>query len=330
MQRLTDLFRAAARPTSAAPPRSCSRCCSSRCSASPPSPSTSARSTPSGPGSRSAADAAAIAVAQDCSRGNCGDMLATAQAMVTANDGEGTAAQPVLSSDPLSVTVTGSTPVEHWFAPVIGHDSTAVSATRDRRLGRPERAAPPSLPLTFSWCAFEPADRRRPAVGHRRPHDLLTKTSSTTGCTGPSSNVVPGGFGFLKTDPGKLRGHQPGSAGSWTSDTGNSAARRPARPADFAQLGRPDRPAADLRRVRRHRQQRLVPRLRLRRVQADRLLTSAASTSTSPKPCNGNDRCVTGYFTRFVELVRRLDLQPRRPAARGLHPPTDPIRGADS
>ena len=45
-----------------------------------------------------AADAAAIAVAQDCSRGNCGDMLATAQALITANDGEATAAHPELSS----------------------------------------------------------------------------------------------------------------------------------------------------------------------------------------------------------------------------------------
>ena len=76
------------------------------------------------------ADAAAIAVAQDCSRGNCGDMLATAQGLITANDGEGTAAHPVLSSVPLSVTVVGSTPKEHWFAPVLGHDSTSVSATR--------------------------------------------------------------------------------------------------------------------------------------------------------------------------------------------------------
>ena len=69
-----------------------------------------------------AADAAAIAVAQDCSRGNCGDMLATAQALITANDGEGSASRPVLSGDPLSVTVTGSAPQEHWFAPVIGHE----------------------------------------------------------------------------------------------------------------------------------------------------------------------------------------------------------------
>ena len=35
------------------------------------------------------ADAAAIAVAQDCSRGNCGDMLATAQALIDANDTRG-------------------------------------------------------------------------------------------------------------------------------------------------------------------------------------------------------------------------------------------------
>ena len=35
-----------------------------------------------------AADAAAIAVAQDCARGNCGDMLATAQGLVAANDGD--------------------------------------------------------------------------------------------------------------------------------------------------------------------------------------------------------------------------------------------------
>ena len=75
-----------------------------------------------------AADAAAIAVAQDCSRGSCGDMLATAQSLITANDGEGTAAHPVLSNAPLSVTVVGSTPKEHWFAPILGHDSTAVSA----------------------------------------------------------------------------------------------------------------------------------------------------------------------------------------------------------
>ena len=101
-----------------------------------------------------AADAAALAVAQDCARGNCGDMLATARALVTANDGEASAAQPVLSSDPLSVTVEGSTPKEHWFAPVIGHDSTAVSAVATVGWGGPSGGTS-VLPLIFSWCSFQ-------------------------------------------------------------------------------------------------------------------------------------------------------------------------------
>ena len=101
-----------------------------------------------------AADSAALAVAQDCSRGACGDMLATAQALITANDGEGTAAHPVLSSAPLSVTVTGSTPQEHWFAPVLGFDSTAVSASATVGWGGPSEGTA-VLPLAFSWCAFD-------------------------------------------------------------------------------------------------------------------------------------------------------------------------------
>ena len=76
-----------------------------------------------------AADAAAFAVAQDCARGACGDMRGTAQDLVDANMGDATAAPPVLASDPVRVTVTGSTPTEHWFAPVIGHEATQVTAT---------------------------------------------------------------------------------------------------------------------------------------------------------------------------------------------------------
>jgi hypothetical protein len=35
--------------------------------------------------------------------------------------------------------------------------------------------------------------------------------------------------------------------------------------------------------------------------------------STSPQPCSGNDRCVTGYFTRFVELSDAFSLDPDAP-----------------
>ena len=61
-----------------------------------------------------------------------------------------------------------------------------------------------------------------------------------------------------------------------------------------------------------HRQQRLVPRLRLRRLQADRLLLRRP-VQDQPKPCNGNDRCITGYFTRFVELSDAWNYSPDAP-----------------
>jgi Flp pilus assembly protein TadG len=148
-----------------------------------------------------AADAAAIAVAQDCSRGNCGDMLATAQRLITLNDGEGTAARPVLSNDPLSVTVTGSTPKEHWFAPVIGVESTAVSAVATVGWGAPSRGTA-LLPLAFSWCSF----LHQTGGGLPSAATLQTikfsKSDDTSTCFGPSGNEVPGGFGFVVPDPG--------------------------------------------------------------------------------------------------------------------------------
>ena len=34
---------------------------------------------------------------------------------------------------------------------------------------------------------------------------------------------------------------------------------------------------------------------------------------TTPKPCNGNERCVRGYFTRFVELGDAWTYSPTAP-----------------
>ena len=144
-----------------------------------------------------AADAAAIAVAQDCSRGNCGDMLGTAQGLITLNDGEGTAAHPVLSNDPLSVTVTGSTPKQHWFAPVIGFDSTAVSATATVGWGAPSQGTA-VLPLTFSWCSFLKQTNGGIPSTTTLQIIKLTKSAGVLSCAGPSGNVVPGGFGFVE------------------------------------------------------------------------------------------------------------------------------------
>jgi Flp pilus assembly protein TadG len=247
-----------------------------------------------------AADAAALAVAQDCSRGTCGDMLATARAMVAANDGDAAAAQPVLNSAPLSVTVTGRTPVQHWFAPVIGHDATAVSATATVGWGAPSQGTA-VLPLTFSWCSF------KAQTGGGLPSTTtvqtikLSKSAGLPDCTGPSGNVVPGGFGFLVTDSGTCEVTSALDQ-RMTSSTGNTPPQG-CSAADFAGY---------------------VGRTVLLPIFDEfggtgsgawyRVYGYAAFTltgydfggqfNTGKKVCggNGSDRCVLGYFTRFVEL----------------------------
>jgi len=256
-----------------------------------------------------AADAAAIAVAQDCSRGNCGDMLATAQALITANDGEGTAAHPVLSSDPLSVTVVGSTPKEHWFAPVLGHDSTAVSATATVGWGSPSRGTA-VLPLTFSWCEFQQMTGGGVPSGQVVRTIYFTKTSNTTGCTGPSNNIVPGGFAYLDTPSGKCEAASARNERSY-SKTGNSVPSD-CSTADFSEwIG----------------QTVLLPLFeesgdtgnnawyRVYGYAAFRLTGYhlGGQYSTASKPCNGNERCVAGYFTRFVELSDAWNYSPDAP-----------------
>ena len=247
-----------------------------------------------------AADAAAIAVAQDCSRGNCGDMLATAQALITANDGAGTAAYPVLSGDPLSVTVTGSTPQEHWFAPVLGHDSTAVSASATVGWGSPSRGTS-VLPLTFSWCSFKAQTGGGIPSSETVQTVRLTKSDGLADCTGPSGNVVPGGFGFIGTSTGTCEVTSAVDQ-KLISSTGNTPPSGCA-VADFAAF---------------------VGQTVLLPIFDDFGGTGSSAWyqvygyaafhitgydfggqyNTDKKVCGngGDERCVTGYFTRFVEL----------------------------
>jgi Flp pilus assembly protein TadG len=249
---------------------------------------------------QTAADAAALAVAQDCARGTCGDMVATAAAMVTANDGSASAAPPVLSSPPLSVTVKGSTPVRHWFAPVIGYDSTAVSASATVAWGAPG-AGTAVLPLTFSYCSFS---QQVGGLSSTTPSTVLFTKTDDTGCTGPSGNAVPGGFAYLDTVPGRCQATSARNQRS-TSSTGNSVPSA-CTGADFAAwLGKVV----------------LLP-----------LYDAAGGTGsnawyhvfgyaaftltgyhlggndyrTDPRPCSGNDRCVAGHFVRYVDLSDRF------------------------
>lgn len=250
---------------------------------------------------QTAADAAAFAVAQDCARGACGDMQATASSMVAANDPDVTTAPPVLSTNPTSVTVTGDKPTRHWFAPVLGIDSTQVHATATVAWGNPG-AGTAVLPLTFSWCEFQAQTGGGIPTGTTSRTILFTKTSET-GCTGPSGLAVPGGFAYLTTDGGKCQATSARDGDS-PSSPGNSVPS-PCTPTDFsALLG----------------QTVLLPLYdeaggegnngwyHVYAYAAFKLTgySLGGQYKTSPQPCSGNDRCIAGYFTRFVDLSDRF------------------------
>lgn len=243
-----------------------------------------------------AADAAALAVANDCARGACGNMQATAQALVTANSGSAQAAPPILGTNPSSVTVTGRTPTEHWFAPVLGHERTAVSATATVTWGAPGGGTA-ALPLVFSWCEWSvQTGGGLPSTTAERTI-MLPKTSGT-GCTGPGHKFLPGGFGWLTTDGGNTC-EATSRVGNWfTSETGNNPSKG-CEPGDLdALLGHTV----------------LLPvfdeatgtgsggKYHVFGYVAFKLTGFYfAGQYKGTKACSGNDRCIRGYFTQFVE-----------------------------
>jgi hypothetical protein len=238
-------------------------------------------------------------------------MVATASAVVEANDGDATSAPPVLSSAPLSVRVTGRTPVQHWFAPVIGYDSTAVSATAVVGWGSPD-AGTAVLPLTFSWCEFQRQTHGGlPSATTVHTITLTKGTPDGMSCTGPSGNFVPGGFGYLDTAPGTCRAASAIETRSYSS-TGNAI------PSTCSQ--------ADVSRWLNRTV--LLPIFdeyggtgnnawyQVYGYAAFRLTGwhfGGQYSSASP-PCGGSNRCVSGYFTRFVDLSEAFTYSSDAPA----------------
>src|SRR4051794_36134700 len=112
------------------------------------------------------ADAGALAIAQDCSRGGCVTTAKTAQDLASANLNPN-ALPPtatVIRPTANSVTVRTTGGAEALFAPVLGVDSTTLSAQATVTWGSPVSGTA-KLPLTFSWWEWQ-AQRRRAALRH--------------------------------------------------------------------------------------------------------------------------------------------------------------------
>jgi len=253
------------------------------------------------------ADAGALAMAQDCGRGACSATAQTAQSFATANLGGASSTAAVTALSATQVTVRNSGIRQHLFAPVLGIDTTAIAASATAGWGAPTGGTA-GLPLALSLCEWQAqTGGGLPAGTTARVISFPEK--SDTGCTGESGTPVSSGFGWLNTDAGRCQ------TTSFIGDrVGSSAGDAPSagcRPADLAALqGKTV----------------LLPVF-------DASSGSGAQTWYQVhgyaafkitgyffggaynwgSPCAGDERCIQGYFTRFVELNDTFTYGPNAP-----------------
>jgi Flp pilus assembly protein TadG len=254
------------------------------------------------------ADAGALAIAHDCALGACGTPSQTAQSMAASNMNFDAATATVLTLTSSSVTVRNTGIRNYWFAPVLGFDSSTITTEATATWGAPTGGTA-VLPLTFSYCEFlAQTGGLLPSITIERIVDF-TKSSGVPGCTGPSNNAVPGGFGWLTVNSGSC---QTTSAigGSLLTDPGNSV------PSTCS--------SSDLAAV--QGQTVLLPifdqtsgsgssaTYRIYGYAAFKITGYFFGSSYAwNKPCNGSARCIKGYFTKFAGTLDAFDYGPSAP-----------------
>ena len=151
---------------------------------------------------------------------------------------------------------------------------------------------------------MEKADWGRHALRHRPdddlPHQVLAQYSTTPDCTGPSGNLVPGGFGWLTTNAGTCQ----------TSSTiGGDPPLRPGQLGSEQLLDQRLRGGTGSRRCCCRSSTRTAgagsnATYRIYGYAAFKMTgySFGGQNNSNPAPCNGNERCIAGYFTRFVDI----------------------------
>ena len=248
------------------------------------------------------ADAGALAIAHDCAHSICGDPTYTAQKLATDNMNSDAATATVTGLSSSQVTVRNSGVRDYWFAPVLGFESSTINTEATAAWGAPTGGTA-MLPLAFSYCEFLTQTGGGLPSGTTERTIYFTKSSGVPGCTGPSNNVVPGGFGWLTANPGTCN-TTSAISGVLRSDPGNSVPSSCSREDLVAMHGKTV----------------LLPIF----DQVDdsgsnatyRVYGYAAFLITGyhfgglhswNKPCTGNGRCIRGYFTQFVGVSDAFD-----------------------
>lgn len=246
---------------------------------------------------QSGADAAALAIAQDCARGQCGSTTQTAQAMAAANKSPANAAAATVQSlTSTQVTVRNAGTRDYWFAPVLGFESGTITTRATASWGAPA-AGTAALPLILSLCEFNAQTQGGTPSGTTQYTIVLPKKSDT-GCTPNSGNFVPGGFGWLNVNVSPCSTASSVNA-RVTSDPGNSVPSS-CSTSDFQKT---------------HDKTILLPIFKEAGGNGNnawyRVHGYAAFIVTGyhfggqyswKQPCGGSERCVRGYFTRFAAV----------------------------
>ncbi|TFC03620.1 hypothetical protein E3O32_09980 [Cryobacterium mannosilyticum] len=144
------------------------------------------------------ADAAALAIAKDCSDGVCSNPVGLAASYTNgnANDGAANVLAPDLSVS-RQVTVRSSTRVAGTNAPAISHPFAAILGIPPSTVGAAATAqwggvgSGRVLALALSWCEFQES---LAASGN---HVTIRTDTNKTCKHSPSTEIIPGGFGWL-------------------------------------------------------------------------------------------------------------------------------------
>ncbi|MFD1213513.1 pilus assembly protein TadG-related protein [Arthrobacter sp. GCM10027362] len=275
------------------------------------------------------ADAAALAIAQDCGMGSCGNVNATAQGLINGNALDNVSGVEGVSF-PSVTTVrvqtlaqdagTGAPGLATFFARFLGEDSVTVRAAAEASWGSPSSGT--SLPWTIGECVFKqslsPAQLAELQstgnfTGNPTPTHLLLRYDENTpdypGCAA-QNGYVSGGFGWLDMDGGTCEAQVDLAAGEAGNNPGN----------DFPGACEPQLATLKDQPI-------LVPVFGTSSGSGQRAtyqLTGFAAfqvtgwkfgggpslTSLDPAApsCTGNCRGIQGYFTRFVSLEEGLSL----------------------
>ncbi len=167
------------------------------------------------------ADFSALAVADDCANGDCGDFMATGNELANGNANDSSSGIAAITfPDANTVRVetnareagSGDDHFSLFFARVMGIDTAEITAVAEASWGAPSAAT--TLPWTVSECVFKtyltPSQLASLTstgnfTGYPTDTHILLRYDENTptfpGCAA-QNGYRPGGFGWLKTNSG--------------------------------------------------------------------------------------------------------------------------------